>query len=278
MTPEEREALLASYALGTLSASDMGDAERLIQSDSAAADEMAQFQEIAELIALAAPPRRPPPALRERMLAAAKRSSAKPRRRWRLPTARFLPAASLAAVVVIVSVWAVNLQNELDGLREESALLAAVVAADAKRLDQLAAQPDTRPDFGLLETQLRETQSATSILLDPEAESTELVPTEAAHGATGAYTWSASADAAVVVLRALPPIGFGDVYRITLIDRWGNVVASESIVPGLRGETMVVIATPPGAWPQGAVVFATSAVSESKIPDGPIVLEVTVGD
>jgi hypothetical protein len=273
MTPEEREALLASYALGTLSAPDVDDAERLIRSDPAAADEVARFQEIAELMALAAPVRQPPPALRDRVMAAAKRSPSKSRRRWHVPVARFLPAASLAAVVAIVSIWAVNLQQELDDLREESALLTAVVEADARRLDQIAAQPNPERDISLLETQLQETQSATSIIVDPEAQSAELVPTDAAHGATGTYTWSDSADAAVLVLRNLRQIGFLEVYRVTLLDRWGNVVATDTLIPD-GSETMKLIQTPPGSWPQSVVVFATNQASASHLPDGPVVLEV----
>jgi hypothetical protein len=258
-----------------MSAPDAADAERLIQSDSAAAEELAQFQEIAQLIALAAPSHRPPVALRERVLAAAKRSPSLNRRRWRVPIGRFLPAASLAAVLAIVSVWAVNLQHDLDALRDESALLTAVVEADARRIEQLAAQPSSDREIGILETQLQQTQSATSILVDPEAQSAELVATEAAHGATGAYTWSASADAAVVVLRNLQPIGFSDVIRITLLDRWGNVVATQSALPSETGETMVLIQTPQGAWPQSVVVFATNQASNSSLPDGPVILEVT---
>lgn len=276
MNPEEREALLASYALGTLSAPDLEDAERLIRSDPDAADEAARFGEIAELIALAAPPQRPPAALRERVLAAARRGPAR-RRRWRVPVARILPAASLAAVVVIVSVWAVNLQQELETLREETTLLTAVVEADAKRLEQIAAQSDaqsdTRREISVLETQIQDTKSATSILLDPEAESAELVPTAAAHGATGVYTWSGSADAGVIVLRNLQPVGFNEVYRISLMDRWGNWVASQSVAPDPTGETMVLIETPPGSWPRAVVVFATAATSDSHTPDGPVVLE-----
>jgi len=278
MSPEEREALLASYALGTLSASDVGDAERLIQSDPAAAREVERFQEIAELMALAAPLRQPPSALRERVMAAAKRSPSRGRRRWHVPIGRILPAASMAAVVAIVSIWAVNLQNELNDLRDESALLTAVVEADAKRLEQLAAQPDNQREISILETRMRETQSATSILLDPDAESGELVPTGAAHGATGAYTWSGSADAAVVALRNAPQIPFGDEYRITLMDRWGNVVATESVVPDSVGESMVLIPTPAGAWPQAAVVFATHQGSESALPDGAGVVILEMGN
>ncbi len=273
MTPEEREALLASYALGTLSAPDVDDAERLIRSDPAAADEVARYQEIAELMALAAPVRRPPPELRARVMEAAKRSS-KPRRRWRVPVARILPAASLAVIAAVAGIWAVNLQQELDDLREEAALLTAVVEADARRLDQLALAPNPERELTLLETQVQETQSATSIIGDPEAESAELVPTEAAHGATGTYTWSDSADAAVVVLRNLQPVGFLEVYRITLLDRWGNVIATDSLVPDGGSETMKLIQTPAGSWPQSVVVFATNQASDSELPDGPVILEI----
>ena len=272
MKPEEREALLASYALGTLSAPDVADVERLLRSDVEAADEVARFQEIAELIALAAPPRRPPPALRDRVMAAARQKPGRSRR-WRLPLSRILPAASLAAVVAIVGIWAVNLQQELDDLREETALLTAVVAADAKRLEQIAAQPDTRTEIGLLETQLQETQSATSILVDPDAETVALQPTDFAHGATGSYTWSESASAAVIVLHNLPPIGFGDVYRVTLMDRRGDQIATQSIALNPTGELMVLVETPSGSRPDGVAVFATGATSESSVPDGPIVLE-----
>ena len=274
MTPEEREALLASYALGTLSAPDVEDVERLIASDPEAAAEVDRLQEIAALMSLAAPVRQPSPALRQRVLDAARRTRTKRRRRWQLPVARLLPAASLAAIAIVAGVWAVNLQQELDELREQSALLTAVVEADARRLDQLAAQPNPERDISLLETQLQQTQSATSIIADPEAESVELVPTDSAHGATGTYSWSDQADAAVVVLRNLPPIGFGDVYRVTLLDRFGNVIATESLLPD-HPEVMALIQTPAGAWPDAVIVFATSAASQSRLPDGgPIVLEV----
>ncbi len=274
MTPEEREALLASYALGTLSAPDVADAERLIDSDSAAAAEVESYQEIAELIAFSAPLQRPPTELRDRVLAAARRKPSR-RRRWRVPVGRILPAASMAAILAIVTVYAVNLQQEVSDLREQTALLSAVVQADAKRLDQLAAQPSAQADISVLETQLQETQSATSILADPEAESAELVPTGAAHGATGTYTWSDSADAAVVVLRGLPALPFGSEYRVSLMDRWGNVLATESTLPDSDEETMLLIATPAGGWPQQVVVFPTNAGSDSKVPDGVVVLELT---
>ena len=78
MTPEEREELLAGHALGTLSAPDAADAERLIRSDGHAAEQFRTFREIADLIALSVPLRRADPALRARVIAAARKS-----RSWR---------------------------------------------------------------------------------------------------------------------------------------------------------------------------------------------------
>lgn len=57
MTPEEREVLLAAYALGTLSEPDMRDAERMVRLDATAAAEWRAYREIADLIALGAPQR-----------------------------------------------------------------------------------------------------------------------------------------------------------------------------------------------------------------------------
>ena len=73
MTPEERETLLAGYALGSLSTPDAVDAARLVHADPSAEAELRAYHEIADLIALSVPLRRADPALRDRVLAAARR-------------------------------------------------------------------------------------------------------------------------------------------------------------------------------------------------------------
>lgn len=274
MTPEERESLLASYALGTLSAPDIEDVERLLRSDSAAATEVEEYREIGELIALAAPLRRPPAALRERVITAARRGIAPSRRRWRIPVGRLLPAAGLAAALAIVTVWAVNLQQELQELRQETALLTAVVESDARRLDQLTVAEATQGDRSVqLETRMQEQQLATAVLADPEAVQVELSPTTAAHGATGSYAWSASADAAVVTLRGLSPLPFGSEYRVLLSDRFGNYVAVASVETDEIGDALVAFATPPGARPAFVAVIAAELGSDAKMFEGLAVLE-----
>ena len=274
MTPEEREALLASYALGTLSAPDIEDVERLLASDPAAVAEVEEYREIGELIALSAPLHRPPAALRERVIRAARRGNVASRRRWRVPLGRILPAASLAAVLAIVTVWAVNLQQELQELREETALLTAVVESDAKRLDQLTVSDATQGDRSVrLETQLAEQQQATSVLADPEAVQVELSPTSAAHGATGSFAWSESVDVAVISLHGLAPLPFGSEYRVVLRDRFGNYVASGVAPVDEVGSALATFTTPGGSRPYSIAVIATDAGAAERTPEGPVILE-----
>jgi len=274
MTPEERESLLASYALGTLSVPDLDDVERLLRSDSAAAAEMEKYREIGELIALAAPQRRPPAALRERVITAARRGAAPSRRRWKTPIGRMLPAAGLAAALAIIMVWAVNLQQEFQELRQETALLTAVVESDAKQLYQLTVADATQGDRSVrLEMQLQAQQLATAVLADPEAIQIELSPTGAAHGATGSYAWSSSADAAVVTLRGLSPLPFDSEYRVLLSDRFGNYVAVARVETDGIGDALVAFATPSDSHPAFVAIVATELGSDSKVFDGLAVLE-----
>jgi len=275
MTPEERESLLASYALGTLSAPDIEDVERLLRSDPAAAAEVEGYREISELIALSAPLRRPPTALRERVLSAARRGgTTTARRRWRIPVGRILPAAGVAAVLAVVTMWAVDMQRELQDLREDTALLTAVVEADARRLDQLTDDGATQDGRSMrLETQLQEQQLATSVIADPEAILVELSQTGASHGATGSFAWSASVDAAAVNLQGLSPLPFGSEYRVVLSDRFGNYVASASATVDEVGVSLVTFSTPPGNRPYSIAVIATNLGADERSPEGPVVLE-----
>src|SRR6476661_4875931 len=99
MTPEEREELLAGYALGSLSTPDALDADRLVRSDAGAEAELRAFREIADLIALSVPLRQADPRLRERVMTAARRGQVWQPTRLR----RYLPIAGLAAALAIVT-------------------------------------------------------------------------------------------------------------------------------------------------------------------------------
>src|SRR2546428_13956457 len=107
MTPEEREQLLAAYALGTLPGPEAAEVEALVRSDSAAARELESFHDIVDYVALAAPLRRADPRLRDRVLRAAHVSAESVRlSRW----PRWQVASTVAAVAAVFSMlfWGVR--------------------------------------------------------------------------------------------------------------------------------------------------------------------------
>lgn len=276
MTPEEREALLAAHALGSLSEPDARDAERLIRSDELAAVEYERYRELADLIALSVPLRRADPMLRERVLDAARRSR-RPRRapRWQ----RWMPAAGIAAALALVTVWAVSLQHSLDELRQDTSVLAAVVESNAKQIESVAAQAQrdaTNENLGIrLETALKEQQTLLEVQADPDVIRIELQPTTAAHGATGHYLWSDAADAGLVVAKNLPPLGFTGIFEVWLEDVLGRRAQVATFSADEVGSAQVLVTAPGTADPARLFIVVGSSL-ESGTPDGPVVMQAAI--
>lgn len=274
MTPEEREALLAGYALGTLSEPDARDAERLIRTDDDAAAEYRAYSEIADLIALSVPLRQAEPRLRERVIEAARRRGLA----WRTPARwrRHLPAIGLAAALSIVTVWAVSLQASLHALREDTRALAAIVESDAKRLDAIdraAASVLQAESLGVqLETALRDQQAMIASQADPAALRVPFQPTSAAHGANGEYIWSAANATSLVSLQALPPLPVGATYMVVIEDSLGRFSTAASFLPDLSGFAQVVLDLTTDGTPVRAFVIASSGGAA----EGPVVLQANV--
>lgn len=274
MSPEEREALIAGYALGTLSDPDARDAERLIRADEDAAREYEAYVDLAGIIALSVPLRHADPALRDRVLEVARRTPSPWRARpnWR----RFLPTAGLAAALAVVSVWAVTLQSTLSDLRSEQAALAAVVEASAKRLDlldQTAVDAQQAQSLSvLLETAIRDQQAMLAVQSDPDADAVVLTPTAAAHGGAGQYIWSPLHSAGVLIAHHLPPLPLGATYRAWLEDSSSDVVTSTTFLPADNGDATVVFTFDSTSVPTRVFVVASSAGGM----DGPVVLRGTI--
>ncbi|MXW23437.1 MAG: DUF3040 domain-containing protein, partial [Chloroflexi bacterium] len=114
MRPQEREELLAAYALDALSGPEADEVEALVAGDPEAAEPLAAYREIADLIGLEAPLRRTDPALRERMLQSAQRMRPTPTRRF--PALRVAAVAAALAVLAIGVSWGVGLQRSIDTL------------------------------------------------------------------------------------------------------------------------------------------------------------------
>ncbi len=274
MTPEEREALLAGYALGSLSDPDARDAERLIRNDATAEREYEAYLDLADLIALSVPLRRADPNLRVRVLEAARRTPSPWRSgpNWR----RFLPAAGLAAALALVTVWAVSLQSTIAGLREEQSALAAVVEASAKRLDTLdqttvnAQQAET---LGLrLETAIKEQQTVLAVQAADDARIVTLGPTAAAHGGHGQYVYSPEQSAGVLLVYGLPPLPVAASYKVWLEDQDSNLVLANTFLPTSNGDATVVLAFDREQKPVRLFVVASDAGGS----DGPVVLRGTM--
>ena len=240
MRPEEREELLAAYALGALSGPEASAVEALVRDDPSAAEQLAGYHEIVDLIALDVPLRRADPALRTRVLRAAKRSD-RPRRR--LPVLQMTLAAALVSALVVAVGWGTTLQRKLDELDSDTATLRAIVSADARRLDAL-----DREDIGggeqALRVELRNAidtqQRIVSVLTDPEVEEAVLESTNASHGAAGRYLWSAQVGAGVVIAQQLPPLPLGTVYEIWLVAGFDEV-SGGTFLPGPNGDAQVLI-------------------------------------
>ena len=275
MTPEEREELLAGYALGSLSTPDALDADRLVRTDASAEAELRAFREIADLIALSVPLRQADPALRQRVMSAARQGRVWRPALWR----RYWPVAGLAASLLIVTFWAVSLQTSLMHLRQQTEQLSAIVEADAKRLDKLG--DPTAPGvqqanaIGVPLSQLQTTASDQQVLIavqtDPAAILGQFDTTAASHGASGQYVWSNNADAGVVTVRDLPQLPLGGAYRVWLEDGLSRLMVARSFAPDRNGKAEIVLQADGKMKPVRIYVVAASRADDPRLT-GPVVL------
>lgn len=241
MRPEEREELLAAYALDALSGPEADEVEALIRTDADAAGQLAAYREIADLIGLEAPLRRTDPALRERMLQAAQRM--RPASSRRFPVLRVAALAAALAVVAVAVSWGVRLQRAIDTLEQESALLATAVTADTQRIDAIETERVGGGDDAIrteLQVAMDAQQRIIAILADPEVQEASLESTTAGRGASGRYLWSPELGAGVVIARQLPPLPIGTVYELWLIEGFDEV-SGGTFVPSPDGDAQLLI-------------------------------------
>lgn len=274
MTPEERQELLAGYALGSLSEPDARAAERLVRGDTGAATELASYHEIVDLIALSAPLRRADPSLRSRVLRAA-RSDARGGGFWAGARRRMASSAgwaAAAAAVVAAAVWISDLQRDIDQLREESASLTAVLQATAKEVATLSAAseaPATSPS-GVVQFRQALVETIAEITTDPDATTTVLTSEAAGAAASGHYLYSEDAEAGLLVVAGLPPLPLGAVYQIWLEDSL-RAVSGGVFTADANGEQTVLVETEALLLPRRISVRVAQGGAESA-PEGLLIL------
>jgi anti-sigma-K factor RskA len=242
VTPEEREELLAAYALGTLAASDASAVEDLVRADRAAAATLESYHEMVDLLALSAPLRHADPQLRARVLDAARRES---RKRRTFPSRRELVVwISGAAAFVGALAWGLHLEQSMARLEQQNAVLTSVVETDAKQLARLVVAAGADFTGEGLRHQIEATREAQGVLLavttDPQARNSPLLPTPSGHEAHGRYVWSESSSAGVVVAQDLPTLPFGNVYQVWLL-RGTTSTPAGTFMPDENGSAEVVL-------------------------------------
>ena len=274
MTPEERQELLAGYALGSLSEPDARASERLVRSDANAATELASYHEIVDLIALSTPLRRADPTLRTRVLRAA-RGDARGEGIW--PRARRRMAASAGwaaavAAVVAAAVWISDMQNDIDQLREESASLTVVLQATAKQVATLSAvnagSATSRASAVQLQQEL--VQTITEISNDPDANTTVLTSEAAGAAASGHYLYSESAGAGLLIVSGLPPLPLGTVYQVWLEDSL-RAVSGGVFTADANGDATVLVETEAQLLPRSISVRVAQGGGDVT-PEGLLIL------
>ena len=273
MTPEERQELLAGYALGSLSEPDARAAERLVRGDAGAATELASYHEIVDLIALSAPLRRADPSLRRRVLRAA-RSDARGGGFWAGAKRRMASSAgwaAAAAAVVAAAVWISDLQRDIDQLREESASLTAVLQATAKEVATLSAASEApAAPSGAVPFRQALVETIAEITTDPDATTIVLTSEAAGAAASGHYLYSEDAEAGLLVVAGLPPLPLGAVYQIWLEDSL-RAVSGGVFTADANGEQTVLVETAALLLPRRISVRVAQGGAESA-PGGLLIL------
>lgn len=258
MRPEEREELLTAYALGTLSEPDTAAVRDLVRSDGDAAEELAGYHEIVDMIALSAPLRHADPALRSRVIAAARRERGGARHL--LHPRRWLPWVAASAAALLIFAWGWGLQQDLNALRTDNAILSAVVEGEAKRLESLVSTDGVLSTRSLqlqVQAATSEFQMALSVATASDVRQSALESTAAGHGARGQFLWSTETGAGWLTASGLPQLGLDRVYEVWLLDdelvvSGGTFIATADggveslIVPGVAiRPTRIVIGVSP---------------------------------
>ena len=274
MTPEERQELLAGYALGSLSEPDRRAAERLVRSDPDAASDLSSYHEIVDLIALSAPLRRADPSLRSRVLRAA-RSEGRGGGLWARARRRAGTAAgwaAAAAAIVAGAIWVSDLQRDIDRLREESASLTAVLQATAKEVAALSAASGAPASSAAGAVPLRQDLVRTIAEISTDADATTTVLTSQAAGAaaSGHYLYSESAGAGLLVVAGMPPLPLGAVYQVWLEDSL-RAVSGGVFTADATGAQSVLVETTALLLPRRISVRVAEGGAEAT-PEGLLVL------
>ena len=191
--------LLDAYALGAADATEAAAIEEHVADCVRCWSSLEEAQRAAASLALSTILQKAPPSLRSRVLAEAerRRQPALPtfpgRLRWLWPAA----AGTLAAGAVAALAFALVLQSEVSGLRDDK--------------DRLTADVE---DAGAV---LEEQRQLMSVLAAPDAQQISLDPADPDSEALAVYYWSRTSRTGALLSNNLPALGEGQVYRVWVL-------------------------------------------------------------
>lgn len=196
--PENWEELTTDYVLGNLGSPDAEEFKRLLETHPELKTEVAQLQEVIALVPYSLPSQAPPPHLRDRVLAAAQTKMSSPlmrRQRW------IAWGGAIAAILV------------------------GALAVDNYRLrQQLQVSEKVAIDNSQLKQQLQDAQAFKNLIQQPTTLVYALKGAGETPAASGRVVFNAGQRQAIVVVRDLPKLPPGQLYRLWALSTKGEVV------------------------------------------------------
>ncbi len=254
--PENPElAPAAAYALGILSPEEARSFERVLASSEAARREVAEFREVAGLLALQAPDAVPDPDLRDKVMARIGQEKATTIPKVQpLPRPSPLPwlAAAAAAILALGLGWSLILsRKQVDARDEAIASLKTELTARQERLDVQ--------------------ERTLAAVLGPGVRLTVLVSASKPEPAVQLFV-NRRRGIAIAQAIGLPAVAPGRAYQLWFIPKSGKPIASATFTPGDSASVLVTnIAVPPGRELTAAAITEEPAGGSDQ-PTSPVLL------
>jgi anti-sigma-K factor RskA len=246
--PENWEELTTDYVLGNLGSPDAEEFKRLLETYPELKAEVAQFQEVIALVPYSLPSQAPPPHLRDRVLAAAQSKMLAPlarRQRW------VAWGGAIAAILVgALAVDNYRLRQQIHGAER--------LAVDNSQLKQ----------------QLQDAQAFKNLIQQPATLVYALKGAGETPAASGRVVFNAEQRQAIVVVRDLPELPPGQLYRLWALTAKGEVVYCGQFDTEKTGTAVEKFTTDQAPAPLSvAEMRITQEVANTPpIPKGPAVM------
>ena len=255
--------LAAAYALGALEPDEARRFEALLAESPEAQREVAEFREVAALLALGQGETVPGPDLRDRVLARVDSEKTRAFPAGGSPSRRRIPLAMWGALAACLAL-AVGLGNEVFSQRQDLADLRGEVANRDQILAKRLVQLNQR------EEQLRQREATLNAIMEPSVEMYQLTASGDPEPGIQLF-WNREKNVAIVHGFRLRPVPSGHAYQLWFIED-GKPVPSVTFKPEPTGHAKVEGVKVPTAGALSAAAITVEPEGGSAQPTTPILL------